>query len=208
MMLRALLLTCCLVVLPGCELLELAQPESAPAATDREAANALHNRKLATLEAWSIDGRISVRLGEEAWHATILWQQIDQAYHIRMFGPFGSGAIQLDGSPHSVVLVQDGQALHSQDPEQLFYERVGWRVPLNGLRYWAVGQPVPDRPVAIELDTAGRLASLQQDGWAVRYRSYVEAGGYSLPGKIFIDNQGLDIRLVIDRWQTTGQPGQ
>ena len=200
---RYLLVLVCIASLSGCELLVLSEPDAAKA-NNIDAAWLLHNKKLADLEAWNIDGRISLRLDEEAWHASLLWQQIDQAYHIRLFGPFGAGAIQLDGSPHTVTLTQDGQQEHSQDPEQLLSQRLGWRVPVNGLRYWAVGQKIPDKPATFDLDPTGHLANLEQDGWKIRYRRYVEVNGYTLPSKIFMDNKGLDIRIVIDRWQIIG----
>lgn len=200
---RYLLVLVCLAALSGCELLVLSEPDESKL-KDVDAAWLSHNKKLAQLEAWNIDGRISLRLNEEAWHATLLWQQIDQAYHIRLFGPFGAGAIQLDGSPQTVILTQDGEQIHSQDPEQLLSQRLGWYVPINGLRYWAVGQKIPDKSAKLDLDQFGQLANLEQDGWKIRYRRYVMVDGYLLPSKIFMDNKGLDIRIVIDRWQITG----
>jgi len=201
---RHLLVLVCVAALSGCELLVVSEP-AAPQAKTIEEAWVSHNRKLAQLEAWNIDGRISLRLDEEAWHATLLWQQIDQAYHIRLFGPFGAGAIQLDGSPQTVVLTQEGEQLHSQDPEQLLSQRLGWHVPIKGLRYWAVGQKMPNKSAKVDLDQFGHLANLEQDGWKIRYRRYVTIDGYSLPSKIFMENKGLDIRIVIDRWKITGQ---
>jgi len=200
---RYLLVLVCLAALSGCESLLLSEPVVSKA-KDVESAWALHNKKLEELVAWNIDGRISVRLDEEAWHATLLWQQIDQAYHIRLFGPFGAGAIQLDGSPQTVVLTQDGEQVHSQDPQQLLAQRLGWQVPINGLRYWAIGQKIPAKPAKLAFNDAGHLVSLEQAGWKIRYRRYAVINGYTLPSKIFMDNKGLDIRIVIDRWQTTG----
>lgn len=200
---RQLLILVFLLGLSGCEVLVISEPTPS-ASIDVDAAWRAHNKKLDTLEAWNMDGRISIRYEDEAWHATLLWQQIDQAYHIRLFGPFGAGAIELNGSPQSVVLTQDGQQQYSQDPEQLLSQQVGFKVPINGLRFWAVGQQVPDKSAQIELDESGRLAQIKQDGWVVRYRGYSTIGGYTMPSKIFLDNKGLDVRIVIDRWQLTG----
>jgi len=200
---RYLLVFVFLFSLSGCE--SLVTTESEPASSiDVDAAWAEHHKKLSTLDVWNINGRISLRFQEEAWHATLLWKQIDQAYHIRLFGPFGAGAVELNGSPQHVVLTQDGQQQFSQDPEQLLSQQVGYRVPINGLRYWAIGQQVPNKSAIIELDEFGRLAQLQQDGWKIRYRAYVTSQGFTLPSKIFMENKGLDVRLVIDRWQLTG----
>jgi len=195
-----------IILLSGCDVLVLSEPPVS-AVADQRAAWEQHKKRLSLLEAWSIDGRISIRLADEAWHANIVWRQIDKAYHIQIFGPFGAGAVQLDGSPQTVVLTHDGRKTHSNDPEQLLAQQLGWRVPVNGLRYWAVGQAIPGEPAKVELDAAGRLAVLRQNGWHIRYRRYVDAAGFTLPGKIFMDNEGLDVRLVIDNWQTTRQSG-
>lgn len=194
------------LLLSGCDVLVLSEPP-VQAVADKQSAWQAHQQRLSKLDTWNIDGRISVRLEEEAWHATILWRQIDKAYHIQIFGPFGAGAIQLDGSPQAVVLTHDGRQTHSNDPEQLLAQQIGWRVPVKGLRFWTVGQVIPGEPAQIELDPAGRLAILRQSGWKIRYRRYVDAAGFTLPGKIFMDNEGLDVRLVIDNWQITRQSG-
>lgn len=193
------------VLLSGCELLPA--PETPlPVAADPQQAWAQHRLQLNSLEAWTLDGRISMRQDEEAWHASLQWQQIDSVYHINLFGPFGQGALRLDGSPQSVILQHDGETVQSDDAEQLLRQQVGLQVPVNGLRYWAVGLAAPGSDYKEELDPEGRLAVLQQNGWRVRYRSYVAVKGFMLPGKIFLDRDGLDVRLVVDQWQVVGSP--
>jgi outer membrane lipoprotein LolB len=192
------------VMLSGCELLPVTEAP-APTAIDPQIAWAQHQLQLNSLEAWTLDGRISLRHGEEAWHASLRWQQIDSVYHLNMFGPFGQGAVQLDGSPQSVILQHDGETMQSNDAEALLRQQLGLQVPVNGLRYWAVGLAAPGSDYTEELDPAGRLAVLQQNGWRVRYRSYVAVKGFMLPGKIFLDRDGLDVRLVVDQWQVVGQ---
>lgn len=193
----------CVALLGGCEMLPA--PEApVTLSVDPQAAWAQHRLQMDSLEAWTLDGRISLRQGEEAWHATLHWQQIDSAYHINLFGPFGQGAVQLDGSPQSVILQHDGETVQSDDAERLLRQHLGLQVPVKGLRYWAIGLVAPGSDYKEELDPAGRLLSLQQDGWRVRYRGYVAVKGFMLPDKIFLDHDGLDVRLVVDQWQTVG----
>lgn len=192
-------------LLGGCEVVPVSE---VPASSlDPQVAWAQHQQQLKGLEAWTLDGRISLRHEEEAWHASLRWQQIDTAYHINLFGPFGQGAVQLDGSPQGVILQHEGESLQSDDAEQLLRQRLGLQVPVNGLRYWAVGLVAPGEDYKEELDPAGRLTVLQQNGWRVRYRSYVAVKGFMLPGKIFLDHDGLDVRLVVDQWQAVGAGG-
>ena len=172
---------------------------------DLQVAWAQHRLQLDSLEAWTLDGRISVRQDEEAWHASLRRQQIDSVYHINLFGHFGQGAAQLDGSPQSAILQHDGQTVQSNDAEQLLRQRLGLQVPVNGLRYWAIGLVAPGSEYTQELGSDGRLAVLQQNGWRVRYRAYEAVKGFMLPSKIFLDREGLDVRLVVDQWQVVGQ---
>jgi outer membrane lipoprotein LolB len=196
----------CMVLLSGCEFLPVTEVP-APTVIDPQISWARHQSQLNSLEAWTLDGRISLRHGEEAWHASLRWQQIDSVYHINMFGPFGQGTVQLDGSPQSVILQHEGETVQSDDAEQLLRQQLGLQVPVNGLRYWAVGLASPGSEYKEELDPAGRLAVLQQNGWRVRFRGYVAVQGLMLPGKIFLDHDGLDVRLVVDQWQVVGQTG-
>lgn len=193
----------CLALLGGCEMLPAPEtPVTLP--VDPQAAWAQHRLQMNSLEAWTLNGRISLRQEEEAWHASLHWKQIDSAYHINLFGPFGQGAVQLDGSPQSVILQHDGQTVQSDDAERLLRQRLGLKVPLNGLRYWAIGLVAPGSEYKEELDPAGHLAVLEQNGWRVRYRGYVAVNGFMLPDKIFLDHDGLDVRLVVDQWQAVG----
>lgn len=194
-----------LVTLSGCELVPISQPAS-PGVADPDAVWAAHTAQLSALEAWKLDGRISVSFEAEAWHASMRWQQIDSVYHIRLFGPFGQGTAQLDGSPDSVILTQGDDTWQSDNAENLLLAHLGVRVPVDGLRYWVLGRAAPDSPHEVELDAAGRLAILRQAGWRIRYRGYTDNGNLQLPTKIFLDHDGLDIRLVIHSWETTG-PG-
>lgn len=202
-MMRHLVLLCAML-LSGCELLPLTEAP-VPTVADPHQAWTQHQSKLNQLEAWTLDGRISLRHEEEAWHASLRWQQVDTVYHINLFGPFGQGAVQLDGSPQSVILQHDGQTTQSDDAEQLLRQRLGLQVPVNGLRYWAVGLAAPGSDYKEKLDSAGRLEVLQQNGWRVRYRSYVTVNGFVLPGKIFLDRDGLDVRVVVDQWGVVGE---
>ena len=194
-----------ILLLSGCEFLPVTEAPVSGVVVDPQVAWANHQSKLDNLEAWTLDGRISIRQEEEAWHASLRWQQIDSVYHINLFGPFGQGAAQLDGSPQSVILQHDGQTVQSDDAELLLRQRLGLQVPVNGLRYWAIGLVAPGSEYTQELSPDGRLAVLQQNGWRVRYRSYEAVKGFMLPGKIFLDHDGLDVRLVIDQWQVVGQ---
>jgi outer membrane lipoprotein LolB len=79
---------------------------------------------------------------------------------------------------------------------------MGWTMPVEGMRYWAIGLPAPDsKPERQQLDDQGRLLELSQSGWTIEYRRYQPVGEVELPDKIFMQNHKLNVKLVVERWQ-------
>lgn len=191
------------LLLSGCESLPLLKPVTDPHAAWRQ-----HRQDLSKFSHWTIHGRISIRADEDAWHAAIIWKQQPRQFDIRFIAPLGSGNVQLVGDGQMVVLHSPEQkALVDTDAENLLYRHLGWRVPLSGIRYWAIGLPEPEIPAKQTLDDQGRLASLLQSGWDIDFRRYRRVGKTWLPDKIFMKNQQLDVRLVIDRWEMAANLG-
>jgi len=52
----------------------------------------------------------------------------------------------------------------------------------------------------LAFDEAGRLARLQQSHWLIEYPAYARVDGLVLPRKVYLENDELSVRLVIDRW--------
>lgn len=156
-----------------------------------------------TLAQWSAVGRILLRTPEESWHATLDWRQTGDNYHIRLTAPLGQGTVELDGGPWGVSLrTRDDEApRHARDPETLLLDTLGWRVPVAGLRYWILG--LPDPRAAIDharRDAAGRLETLGQSGWSVRYPRYDTATRPVLPAKVYLEHPRFTVRIVVTRW--------
>jgi outer membrane lipoprotein LolB len=72
---------------------------------------------------------------------------------------------------------------------------------VSHLVWWVRGLPAPESKSTLNIDSNGRLATLQQDGWSLEYLSYTEQNGYSLPERIKLHGQDLDVTLVIKDWQ-------
>ena len=186
------------VALTACESVPLL-----PVEADPQAARAEHARKVKALASWTLEGRISIRYEDEAWHAGLFWHQISDIYQIRLIAPFGQGGAQLDGSANGVVLNNGEGEFRADSADQLLAEQFGWQIPVDGLRYWATGQTAPSPEPVIVYDETGRLAEMQQGEWHVEYRGYVPVNGLTLPAKIFLKHSnGLDVRVVVDNWQT------
>ncbi len=159
--------------------------------------------QLRQLVDWQVEGRVAIRTPQDSWSGSLQWQQQADFYDIHISGPFGQGAVALTGDQQRVVLTtSDGDIIGEHGPEQLMYEQLGWQMPIMNLKYWMLGRPNPqDADYNIELDALGRIESLQQGGWLIKYKRYRHFKMFELPAKIFIENHHLNVKLVIDGWQ-------
>lgn len=156
---------------------------------------------LAQRQTWSIAGRLALQTERQGWHIAFRWKQQGGFYHIVLSDPLGQTAAELQGNPQGVTLLMaDGRSVTAADPDQLLARQLGWPVPIQGLYYWVRGLPVPDAPETHGLDREGRLLWLKQSGWDISYRRYGDSAGLALPTKVFLDNDRLKVRVVIDNW--------
>lgn len=170
----------------------------------------LRQESLQQLTRWQFSGRVSVVVPDQGWHAALDWIQQDNQYEIELAGPMGQGRLVIDGGPDGVrARGTDGTVVVASSAEALIVERMGWGLPVAGLRYWVRGIPDPASPVeSMSLDSLGRLESLQQNGWRIRYPGYAEGVGIDLPRKLRLEREQVEVRLVIDEWSAGSDASQ
>lgn len=153
-------------------------------------------------------GTLAVRSGGEASRVTIRWRQTNDAYLVRFTGPLGVGLFEVEGSEAEVeARFPNGRRISAASPESLLEQEIGWSVPLQGLRYWIIGAPVPDGTASnMEFDDSGRLASLEQAGWKMVYERYGGLDDLALPERIRFTNEAVDATIVIRRWKAESDP--
>lgn len=158
--------------------------------------------ELSEINDWYLTGRIAIINGHESWHLTMEWQRHDDKYILDLSGPFGAGHAQLTGTADAVILVDaDKNYFYADSPDRLLQEVTGVQMPVKSLLYWMRGIPNWNIKEQEErLDEFGRLQQLQQDGWRVRFKRYVESGKYELPQKVFIDGHDLKVKIFVDEW--------
>jgi outer membrane lipoprotein LolB len=167
-----------------------------------EAAWLAHQALLETLTDWQARGRVAVRTGEDGWNAHFDWHQQGQDYLIRLRGPFGQGAVELQGNGRGVWLKRaDQPAVFALDPETLLEQQTGWQLPVAGLSSWLRGLPVAELDGDLHWDGQGRLLQLRQNGWQIDYSRYQEQGNLQLPQKFKLERDTVKVRFVIDDWQ-------
>lgn len=162
-----------------------------------------HKTGVSAINSWDIKGRIAVKSKTESGTLTLSWNQLDQDYELRFIAPFGQGTYILKGSPNYVELQGPGnKILVAATAEQLLFATLGWTLHLDGLKYWIRGIPEPGvEHSRIHLDEQGRLLGMRQSGFNVTVSRYVEKDGVSLPEKISINGDTVQLKLVIQNWK-------
>ncbi len=160
---------------------------------------------LEQINAWQLKGRVAIINGSEAWHLNVEWQQRQEDYRIELWGPFGSGRVQLEGDGQGVRLTDSRQGIYyADDPESLLYEHTGVNMPVSGLRYWILGLTDPRYATRQpRRDQAGRLTAVKQADWQVAFSRYTRVDSLALPDRLSVDRQDLRVKMVVDHWQVS-----
>ena len=154
---------------------------------------------LPTTDSFTLNGRLSVQHGEETFSGSLNWVAHARRDELLFSNPLGQGIASLVRSTDGFVLTPAGKAPISADTaDELTEKTLGFRLPLAGLRYWVQGHADPARPFDLRKARNGGLSQLMQDGWVIDYLQYRE----NRPRKIHVTRDDLEIRLVIDEWQT------
>ena len=161
-------------------------------------------------QGFALEGRISVNYGTQNVSGRLQWTHELARDEIALASPLGTQVARLVRDATGVTLTDSEQATHrAADAETLTQQRLGWRLPLDGLADWVRGRASPGTPGTLSdsrLDSHGRLASLAQSDWRIEYGYDDAAAVARLPRRLFMrylqSAEPLEIRLVIDQWTT------
>jgi outer membrane lipoprotein LolB len=151
-------------------------------------------------DAFAIDGRVSVRYGDESLSGKIAWSHAPDRDVLRLASPLGNQLAEIVRDMRGVSLTDSAQArFDAPDVESLTEQRLGWRLPLGGLIDWVRARSGGGEA---QRDGGGRIARLREAGWDIEF-------GYAddvvrLPRRLIMNygrgDRPLEIRLVIDNW--------
>ena len=157
------------------------------------------SHSLPLMQAFSLQGRVSVQYDEQSFTGQISWRAERGSDEVLLSTPLGQGIASISRSGQRVMLVRPDQPpVSAENVEDLTQSTLGFRLPLSGLRYWIQARPDPARPRVVRANPAGGAEQIAQDGWKIDYLQYSE----NRPRKIFVTREGLEIRLIIDEWLT------
>lgn len=184
------------LILSGCASIS---PPPAPPATQN--VHLQHLAKLANIQAFALKGRLGVITQQQGFSGGIDWNHAQLNDNIAVFSPLGSKIADIIKTPNGVTLTsQDGHSIKANDAESLTEMTMGFRLPLTGLSDWALGRPSKHKIDAQTWDEQGRLTTLKQEGWDMRFENYAENHGIFLPGKIILRNEKVNLKLLVEKW--------
>lgn len=148
---------------------------------------------------WTLQGRIGVQSGERSLSGQIHWQHRAESDEVLMTSPLGQGVARIVRDAEGVALeVPNQPTRRAADAESLTREALGYALPVAGLMWWVQGYPDPGRAFESTRDAGGRIEQLRQNGWVIDYLQYTAD---ARPRRLVVTREGLEIRLVADRWQ-------
>jgi outer membrane lipoprotein LolB len=183
----------CAALLAGCASLHRPGPPPPALAPWDE-----HVAALERAQAWQLDGRAAVALGQQGWQASLDWRQNGDVSELHLAGPFGVGALAITMTPAGLSL---NGAPPSPDVTEKLEGRLGFELPLENLKFWLLGIPNPAAPFDLTRNAQDRAQHLAQAGWSIDYDQYRADAGDVLPARIVLSRADARVRIVADRWQ-------
>lgn len=166
--------------------------------------------ELESLQQWNLQGKISIRSGEDLYTADLYWQQQQHNLNMRLVAPFSQGVTQFTGNDAKgyQVLTEQGELIDVDSPETVTDHAFGVSLPFHELKSWIKGLPDKDAFVwKAKFNQQNRLAEFQQSGWQIKFLKYKKTGSQWLPAKLFlsrikedISDNKVDVRLIVRRW--------
>lgn len=148
---------------------------------------------------FTLEGRLSARHGTDALSAHVDWRHAPGQDSITLSSPLGQALAAMTRTPQGVTLqAADGRSLSGASFDQLTQSALGFPIPVEGLAFWARAVAHPGSAYRAERDSAGRVQTLDQDGWSIVY-VYADAAA-TLPRRVTLAYPDIELRMVIDAW--------
>ncbi|WP_354687773.1 lipoprotein insertase outer membrane protein LolB [Cupriavidus necator] len=161
-----------------------------------------------------------VRYGrDEGVQGNFRWQEQGRNVRLDLVSPLGQTLAVVTATPSGATLDLPNQPpRNAPEVDTLMEEALGFALPVAGMRDWLHGRAAQGSPARTTRDEQGRLATLAQNGWTVRYVAWQEtapaspasASGGAVPRRIDLARDSasnpLSVRLVIDSQSNSPTP--
>ncbi len=149
---------------------------------------------------FAMNGRIAIKHNGSRDSAGLRWTHQLKTDEILLLTPLGQTAARIYRDESLATLDNGDQHYQDKDVESLMMQVLGWRLQLDGLHHWVLATPAGSDAL-LERDASGRLSVLRQEGWEVRYLAYADDKADSLPTRMQLSRENLQLTLLIDEWE-------
>ncbi len=147
------------------------------------------------IQEWRLEGRVAITSPKDSWSASIEWSHLPNSEKIRLSGPLGQGAVVIELTGDVVKIDRGGGNVQtSSQPEQFINQQLGLFVPLQSLRFWAVGLPESENSFQETVD------GFVQNGWLIAYKEMLKTGNETMPHKMVVSDGHAKLKLIVDQW--------
>jgi outer membrane lipoprotein LolB len=152
---------------------------------------------------FSFNGRIAIKRGADNSSAGLRWVHSpeEDEDEVLILQSLGQTIARIHRDVQGATLEAQGRYYVSQDVESLTQQVLGWALPLPWLTHWVAGVPVNDNSAEIQRDAKKHITLMRQAGWEIRYTRYAGVAADSLPTRIVMKKDNLEITILIDEWQ-------
>ena len=176
-----------ILVLAGCATTSKTQPVARPAQIEHAS--------------FALNGRIAINHDGKRSSSGVRWTHHPTDDEILLLAPLGQTMARIHRSADEVVLDTSDKHYTAEDTEELTQRVLGWHLPLEGLQYWVLALPAPGSKASIERDANGQAGVMRQDGWEIRYTRYAAQAPDSLPLRMSLQREGMELQLLVDEWE-------
>ena len=154
------------------------------------------------IDQWQLEGKLGFKTSDSSGSATIRWRQEPSHYSIRISGPLGQGAVEIESLGNQISLTDSrGRQVSAASAEELLQQSLGWQFPISELHYWVRGLPSPEAKTSQELyGERGELLQLRQQAWGLGFSKYTQIKQWLLPSRITATRDEIRLTLVIKQW--------
>ena len=157
---------------------------------------------LATLDDYSLTGRVAVAANGQGFSANLRYRQQQQRADLALDGPMGIGGMRMQFDERELTVTNSsGETLDGAAARAEIERRLGFELPLAELRWWLLGIPAPGDATVNQDGGTGEIHDFIQAGWRVSINSRAAGLGFSLPQRLTAEREGARLKLLVERWQ-------
>ncbi|QRQ87090.1 outer membrane lipoprotein LolB [Cupriavidus oxalaticus] len=150
---------------------------------------------------------------DEGVTGSFRWEEQGRNVRLDLVSPLGQTLAVVTATPSGATLDLPNQPpRNAPEVDTLMEEALGFALPVAGMRDWLHGRAAQGSPASTTRDEQGRLSTLAQNGWTVRYVAWQDTQPpttattatttAALPRRIDLARDSgsnpLSVRLVID----------